>query len=146
MQQNPEVALTVLEYSPLPSEVVQQLRTIAEQPNPQQQQDQQLANQAKQLALQDQAAKIENMQARSKLDENKSQEILARITEILSRAQLERMRAHRENALADVDMTLRGEQGRREDALATADLLERARDFHKPIPEPSTNGQAGAPR
>lgn len=67
MAQNPEVALTVLEYSPIPSEVVQRLRDLSQQSqqSPQAQQAQQAQQQGMQLDLQGKAAKVrkDNAQA-----------------------------------------------------------------------------------
>ncbi len=115
MAQNPEVALTVLEYSPLPSEVVQQLRTIAEQSSPQQQKDQALMDAAKQ-------ADVMGKQTKVQLDQTKIRETEARIIEILAKAQESTAKGHRE------------------DSLATIDLLESARDFHKQ-PDLGPNGK-----
>ena len=113
MMQNPEVALTILEYSPLPSEVVQQLRQIAMTPNPQQQAAQQVDQQKQVAELQDLLSKIALNQARAKETMAKVPLEGAKTQETLAKAQ-------------------------HEHSLAIADLLERARDFHKPIP--LTNG------
>lgn len=91
MQQNPEVALTVLEYSDLPTEVVQQLRGIAAQgPTPEQQQQQN-------LALQEQQAKIQKLQA-------DIQKILAQVPLERARADHAEAQAMREHTLAVVDL------------------------------------------
>lgn len=121
MQQNPEVALTILEYSPLPSEVVEQLRTLASQPNPQQQKDQALADAAKQAAVQKAQADIQKTQA--DVGKVQAQTILdrAKVREVLARADHER-------------------------SLAIVDLHESARDFHKPDLGPNGKNDPGAGR
>ena len=91
MAQNPEVALTVLEYSPIPSEVIQRLRDLSQQSqqSPDAQQAQANQKQAAQLALQDQAAEVQKKQAQTRKD--------------LAQADHAEAQARREDALGMID-------------------------------------------
>lgn len=90
----PEIALTALEYSPLPTKFVEQLKEIAKKPNPE-------AETQKQIGQEAAIAKIEKDKASAQRDLAAAQKDLATAGVQNAQTQLDLAQAYADNARAD---------------------------------------------